>query len=130
MPVPISGRGRRATGLRRAAGALAVAAAAAALWTSAPPTAAAPQQQSEPPRTGGQYWAGRYGCVACHGARGEGTPIGPQLVGRPDSPLSYEFVLHQVRTPVLIMPDFPESIVSDDKVAAIVEYFHSFEPAR
>jgi hypothetical protein len=28
------------------------------------------------------------------------------------------------------MPDFPESIVSDDKVAAIVEYFHSFEPAR
>ena len=130
MPSSIPGDRRPTAGLRRAAGALALASAAATLWAGTLPTSAAPLPQDAPPRSGGQYWAGRYGCVACHGGRGEGTPIGPQLVGRPDSPLSYEFMLHQVRTPLLIMPDFPASVVSDEKVQAIVEYFHSFEPTR
>jgi mono/diheme cytochrome c family protein len=130
MPSSIPGDRRRTASLRRAAGTLALASAVAALWAGTLPTSAAPLLQDAPPRSGGQYWAGRYGCTACHGGRGEGTPIGPQLVGRPDSPLSYEFVLNQVRTPLMIMPDFPASVVSDEKVQAIVEYFHSFEPTR
>jgi mono/diheme cytochrome c family protein len=91
---------------------------------------AAPLAQQEPPRTGGAYWAGRYGCTACHGARGEGTPIGPPLTGRPDSPLSYEVYLHQVRTPLLLMPDYPPEVLPDERVLAIAEYFWSQEPAR
>jgi mono/diheme cytochrome c family protein len=130
MPRSNPGDRRPTAGLRRAAGTLALAGAAVALWAGTLPTIAAPLPQDERPRSGGQYWAGRYGCVACHGGRGEGTPIGPQLVGRPDSPLSYDLVLDRVRTPLLIMPDFPASVVSDDKVQAIVDYFHSFEPAR
>ena len=129
MPSSIPGDRRPTAGLRRA-GTLALASAAAALWAGTLPTSAAPLPQDTPPRSGGQYWAGRYGCTACHGGRGEGTPIGPQLICPPDSPLSYESMLNQVRTPLMIIPDFPASVVSDEKVQAIVEYFHSFEPTR
>ncbi len=90
---------------------------------------AAPTAQQEPARTGGAYWAGRYGCVACHGVRGEGTLIGPAIVGRPDSPLSYELYLRQLRTPLLLMPDYPPESVSDAQVRAILEHFSQFEPA-
>lgn len=115
----------------RGAGALAVVAVAVGLLaTTALDSRAAPAAQEEPPRTGGQYWAGRYGCTACHGPQGQGTPIGPALVGRPDGPLSYEVFLQQVRTPLLLMPDFPPDVLSDEKVQAITEYYHQFEAAR
>lgn len=117
--------------LPRGASALAVLAVAGGLLaTTALDSRAAPAAQQEPPRTGGQYWAGRYGCTACHGPQGQGTPIGPALVGRPDSPLSYEVFLQQVRTPLLLMPDFPPDVLSDEKVRAITEYYHQFEAAR
>lgn len=90
---------------------------------------AAPLPQ-EPPRTGGAYWFGRYGCSACHGGRGEGTPIGPSIVGRPDSPLPADQIVRQVRTPLLLMPDYPPSVVPDDQLAAIIEYVYTLEPAR
>jgi mono/diheme cytochrome c family protein len=129
MPVPSSGERRPAAGLRRAAGALAVAAAAASLWVGTITTAAAPLPQQEPPRTGGQYWYGRY-CPGCHGGRGEGTPIGPPLVGRPDSPLAVELLMDRVRNPLLLMPDFQASAISDEKLLAIAEYIQTLEPAR
>jgi virginiamycin B lyase len=88
----------------------------------------APLAQQEPPRAGGQYWFGRYGCAACHGGRGEGTLIGPQIAGRPDSPLSYERILKQVRTPIALMPDFPADVLPDEKIKAIADFIATLEP--
>jgi virginiamycin B lyase len=88
----------------------------------------APAGQQEPPRTGGQYWFGRYGCSACHGGKGEGTLIAPQIAGRPDSPLSYERILQQVRSPIALMPDFPPDVLPDEKVKAIADFVATFEP--
>jgi virginiamycin B lyase len=88
----------------------------------------APAAQQEPVRAGGPYWYGRYGCSACHGGRGEGTLIAPQLAGRPDSPLSYERILKQVRSPQALMPDFPPDVLPDEKVRAIADFVASFEP--
>ncbi len=68
--------------------------------------------------------------MACHGGRAEGTLIGPQIVGRSDGPFTYERILHQVRTPLLLMPDYPEDVLSDEKVKAITDSWTSLEPPR
>ena len=90
-------------------------------------TAVGALAQQEPPRSGGQYWFGRYGCTACHGGDGKGTLIGIPIVARPDSPLSYDFILHQVRQPRQYMPDFAPEVLSDEKVRAIVDYIGTLE---
>jgi mono/diheme cytochrome c family protein len=86
--------------------------------------------QQEPPRTGGQYWFGRYGCSACHGGRTEGTEIAPPIAGRADGPFTYDRILKQVRTPLALMPDFPPEVLPDDRVQAIADYIATFEPPR
>jgi mono/diheme cytochrome c family protein len=83
--------------------------------------------QQEPPRAGGQYWFGRYGCTACHGGDGKGTLIGVPIVARPDSPLTADFILHQLRQPREFMPDFPAEVLSDDKARAIIDWVGTLE---
>lgn len=78
----------------------------------------------------GACWYSQYGCVACHGGRGEGTPIAPALVGRPDNPLSYEAIASRVRTPVAPMPQYPREVLADDHLQAIAAWIWSQEPAR
>ncbi len=85
--------------------------------------------QQEPPRAGGQYWFGRYGCTACHGGDGKGTLIGVPIVVRPDSPLTADFIMHQLRSPRQYMPDFPADVLSDEKAQAIIDYVHTLETA-
>jgi mono/diheme cytochrome c family protein len=105
-----------------------------ALWLGALAARAAPLGQQdvprpgEPPRSGGAYWISRY-CAGCHGARGEGTIIGPPLAGRPDGPLSYEFILYRVRQPLLLMPDFPPELLPDERVREIADYLASLHTA-
>jgi len=105
---------------------------AGALWLGVLGVQAAPSSQQdvprpgEPPRTGGAYWLGRY-CAGCHGARGEGTIIGPALAGRPDGPLSYETILSRVRQPLLLMPDIPPELLPDERVREIADYLASLQ---
>ena len=103
--------------------------AAAALTGSGLLSASGAMAQQEPPRAGGQYWFGRYGCTACHGGDGKGTLIGVPIVGRPDSPLSADFIMHQLRSPRQYMPDFPADVLSDEKAQAIIDYVHTLETA-
>ncbi len=121
-----SGQGRR----RRLGMALSTLVVILAIGAIAPSLEAAPSAQQEPPRTGGAYWYSRYGCVACHGGQGEGTLIGPQIARRPDSPLAAERIIAQVRRPAALMPDFPDDVLSDERLTAIIERIWSFEDAR
>lgn len=86
--------------------------------------------QEEPVRTGGPYWYGRYSCVACHGARGEGTYVGPPLARPPESPFTDEWVFAQTRRPLALMADYPAEVLPDERLQAIADYMRTFRPPR
>ena len=123
-------RSRRGSARHRLVLALAALGVAVATSAGVSSLQAAPAAQQEPPRTGGAYWYSRYGCVACHGGQGEGTLIGPQIANRPDSPLAAERIIAQTRRPLGLMPDYPDTVVSNEQLQAIMERIWSFETAR
>lgn len=68
-----------------------------------------------------------FGCAACHGAQGEGTPAGPDIVV---DLLSEPSFAAYVREPNGTMPAYVERIVSDEQLARIHEFLASLTPAR
>jgi ubiquinol-cytochrome c reductase cytochrome c subunit len=68
-------------------------------------------------------------CAWCHGARGEGTEFGPDLVTGTNGPAMTHFMLSSGRMPL----DYPEQRMarrsvaySDDEIDAIVDYVSAF----
>lgn len=114
---------RRRRIFRRSLGILGLAVTATVMSVLGSQTAMA---QDEPPRTGGAYWYGRYGCTSCHGTRGEGTLMAPPLAG---TPLNEDGIALRIRTPLLLMPDYPPDVMPEEQLRAIAEYVRSFAPA-
>jgi mono/diheme cytochrome c family protein len=64
----------------------------------------------------------RVGCVGCHGDRGQGTNVGPQIAS-PD--LDQVTLMRFVRQPSGSMPAFSADVVSDKELADVFAYIHS-----
>ena len=62
------------------------------------------------------------GCAACHGQTGEGTVLGPTVVG-----ITEEAVKVQVRTPRDQMPSFTMEQVSDEELEELAHYISQLE---
>lgn len=91
--------------------------------TTAAAETEAMEEHVEPGRGQAAYLAA--GCSACHGMNGEGTGVGPALGGH-----SAEQVRQQVRSPLAQMPAYSREQLSDEDLAAIVEYIAGLEPAE
>ncbi len=65
------------------------------------------------------------GCGGCHGFDGEGSEIGPALVGH-----TGEQVRRQVRAPLATMPSYDVSQISDADLEKIAAYVESLGPAE
>ncbi|MBZ0319414.1 MAG: c-type cytochrome [Anaerolineae bacterium] len=62
-------------------------------------------------------------CAPCHGIRGEGGSIAPQLNDVP--PLPTEFIMTRVRTGKNAMPPFPLTDLPDPELMVLIEYAQS-----
>ncbi|MGO9589947.1 MAG: c-type cytochrome [Candidatus Acidiferrales bacterium] len=66
------------------------------------------------------------GCVACHGAQGQGTSLAPQIS---PPPAELSALIAYVRQPTGKMPPVSASTASDQDVANIYAYLKSVAPA-
>ena len=66
------------------------------------------------------------GCVACHGARGQGTSLAPQIS---PPPLELTALIAYVRQPTGEMPPIPASTASDQDLANVYAFLKSVAPA-
>ncbi|MGA8871207.1 MAG: cytochrome c [Candidatus Acidiferrales bacterium] len=66
------------------------------------------------------------GCVACHGAQGQGTSLAPQIS---PPPLELTALIAYVRQPTGKMPPIPVSTASDQDLANIYAFLKSVAPA-
>lgn len=66
------------------------------------------------------------GCVACHGAQGQGTSLAPQIS---PPPLELPALIAYVRQPTGKMPPIPASTASDRDLANIYAFLQSVAPA-
>jgi hydroxylamine dehydrogenase len=64
------------------------------------------------------------GCMGCHGASARGG-VGPSLA---HTSLPFDSLLHQLRHPRAIMPQFPANVVSDGEARSIHAYLRSLAP--
>jgi mono/diheme cytochrome c family protein len=74
--------------------------------------------------TGKRVFAGA-GCIACHGAQGQGTAAGAQIA---PPPLELAAMIGYVRQPSGKMPPFSSSAVSDENLADIYAFLKSIAP--
>ena len=65
------------------------------------------------------------GCVACHGAQGQGTAMGIQIA---PPPFELPALITYVRQPTGKMPPFPATAVSDEQLADIYAFLKSVAP--
>ncbi|MGA8767294.1 MAG: cytochrome c [Candidatus Acidiferrales bacterium] len=66
------------------------------------------------------------GCVACHGAQGQGTALAPQIA---PPPMQLAAVVAYVRQPTGKMPPVPVATASDSQLADVYAYLQSVAPA-
>ncbi len=66
------------------------------------------------------------GCVACHGAQGQGTSLAPQIS---PPPRELPALIAYVRQPTGKMPPIPVSTASDQDLANIYAFLKSVAPA-
>jgi mono/diheme cytochrome c family protein len=66
------------------------------------------------------------GCVACHGAEGQGTSLAPQIA---PPPLELPGLIAYVRQPTGKMPPIPASTASDRDLANVYAFLKSVAPA-
>jgi mono/diheme cytochrome c family protein len=66
------------------------------------------------------------GCVACHGADGQGTSLAPQIS---PPPVELAALMAYVRQPTGKMPPVPASTVSDQDLANVYAFLKSVAPA-
>lgn len=66
------------------------------------------------------------GCVACHGAQGQGTNVAPQIA---PPPLEVPAFMSYVRQPTGTMPPVSADTASDQKLSDIYAYLKSVAPA-
>ena len=66
------------------------------------------------------------GCVACHGAQGQGTSLAPQIS---PPPVELPALIAYVRQPTGKMPPIPAGIVSDQELASVYAFLKSVVPA-
>lgn len=66
------------------------------------------------------------GCIACHGAQGQGTSLAPQIA---PPPLELPALIAYVRQPTGKMPPVPASTVSDQDLADVYAFLKSVAPA-
>jgi ubiquinol-cytochrome c reductase cytochrome c subunit len=75
----------------------------------------------------------RDGCYQCHGTVGQGSgqrgvsPYGPMLAPKP---LPFTVILHQLRTPMDVMPAYSTAILSDQDAANIYAYLASIPTGK
>lgn len=63
-------------------------------------------------------------CAACHGSRGEGTSLGPNVAGH-----SIDTIKMQVRNPLGRAPAFPPSQISEKELDKLALYINNLVPA-
>ncbi|HTW23107.1 MAG TPA: cytochrome c [Candidatus Baltobacteraceae bacterium] len=66
------------------------------------------------------------GCVACHGAQGQGTSLAPQIS---PPPVELPALIAYVRQPTGKMPPVPASTASDQDLANVYAFLESVAPA-
>jgi mono/diheme cytochrome c family protein len=66
------------------------------------------------------------GCVACHGAQGQGTTLAPQIA---PPPMQLAAVVAYVRQPTGKMPPVPAATASDQQLADVYAFLQSVAPA-
>jgi mono/diheme cytochrome c family protein len=66
------------------------------------------------------------GCVACHGAQGQGTALAPQIA---PPPMALAAVIAYVREPTGKMPPVPVAAASDQQLADVYAFLQSLAPA-
>jgi mono/diheme cytochrome c family protein len=66
------------------------------------------------------------GCVACHGAQGQGTTLAPQIA---PPPMQLAAVVSYVRQPTGKMPQVPAATASDQQLADVYAFLQSVAPA-
>ena len=66
------------------------------------------------------------GCVACHGAQGQGTTLAPQIA---PPPMQLAAVVAYVRQPTGKMPPVPVATASDQQLADVYAFLQSVAPA-
>lgn len=66
------------------------------------------------------------GCVACHGAQGQGTSLAPQIS---PPPVELPELIAYVRRPTGKMPPVPASTASDQDLANVYAFLKSVAPA-
>lgn len=66
------------------------------------------------------------GCVACHGAQGQGTSLAPQIS---PPPVELPALIAYVRQPTGKMPPIPVSTASDQDLANVYAFLKSVAPA-
>ena len=65
------------------------------------------------------------GCVACHGAQGQGTSLAPQIA---PPPLELQALIAYARQPTGKMPPVPVTTASDGELADIYAFLKSVAP--
>lgn len=66
------------------------------------------------------------GCIACHGAQGQGTSLAPQIS---PPPVELSALIAYVRRPTGKMPPVPASTASDQDLANVYAFLKSVAPA-
>jgi len=74
--------------------------------------------------SGRDRYAG-YGCVACHGAQGEGTALGPGLA---TGALTLAEFIAYLRQPTGNMPAYPPDAISDEALGEVYAYLTPATP--
>lgn len=87
-------------------------------WALADPRLA----QAGDPVENGRVLFLRYGCAQCHGLKGEGQAVGPQISG--DSALK---ITSKVRQGPKTMPAFPVSVLSDSDLQELIAFLQSIK---
>jgi len=65
------------------------------------------------------------GCVACHGAQGQGTPLAPAIA---PPPVDLPTLISYARKPTGKMPPVPVATASDSDLADVYAYLESIAP--
>lgn len=73
----------------------------------------------------GKQLFAKVGCVACHGAQGQGTSLAPAIA---PPPLELKAIIAYVRQPTGKMPPVPVSTASDEGLADIYAFLQSIAP--
>jgi mono/diheme cytochrome c family protein len=89
------------------------------------PAAKAKDAPSGDAQEGKRVFAGA-GCVACHGAQGQGTSLAPQIA---PPPLELSALIAYVRQPSGKMPPVAASTASDQDLANVYAFLKSVAPA-